>query len=230
MLLGRRMKSAIIVMAKFPAAGRVKTRLVPFLSAEQSAQLAECFLRDTIDKAKNLKRQLIVAYSPAGQRAFFAALTRSRQAVLVNQIGKDLGERMYFAFKFAFEQNSDSAVLIGTDSPTLPPEFIEQAFDLLRRDADAVLGKTADGGFYLIGLRKLKSEIFENVRWSSEKTFEQTAGNIKNSGFKLKEAPLWYDVDEQADLERLAEEFKQNDAAKNIAPETFEWLKTHKLL
>lgn len=211
-------------MAKYPDAGTVKTRLTPHLSAEQSAQLAACFLQDTINKVKILKYQLMVAYSPVEKYGFFADFSPS-QAVLVNQTGETLGERMFSAFQFAFEKKFDSAVMVGTDSPTLPPEFIKQAFEFLQTDADAILGKTADGGFYLIGLRKLEKKIFENVVWSSEKAFEQTARNIKNVGFSLKETPVWYDVDESSDLERLAKEFEQSDSAKNIAPKTFEWLK-----
>ncbi len=90
---------------------------------------------------------------------------------------------------------------------------------------DAVLGKTEDGGFYLIGLRKAKREIFENVEWSSPVTFEQTAENIIKSGLDLKQIPAWYDVDEPQDLERLAKEFRRNETAKKIAQQTFEWMK-----
>jgi rSAM/selenodomain-associated transferase 1 len=218
------MKSAIIVMAKAPIAGTVKTRLTPFLSFEQASQLAACFLRDTINKAKKLKNQLIIAYSPSGHRRSFDEFLTDK-IILIEQKGETLGDKMFSAFQFAFEQKLDSVVMIGTDSPTLPLEFIEKALDFLEKNADAVLGKTTDGGFYLIGLRQLERLIFEKVEWSSAKTFEQTARNIIDLGWQLKKTPDWYDVDEPKDLIKLAEEFKQEKSSRKLAPETFIWLK-----
>ena len=88
---------------------------------------------------------------------------------------------MFNAFKFVFEQKTDAVVMIGTDSPTFPIDYIEQAFEFLETNSDVVLGKTEDGGFYLIGLRKLPERIFENVEWSSPATFEQIFENFTGS-------------------------------------------------
>ncbi|HRH41539.1 MAG TPA: TIGR04282 family arsenosugar biosynthesis glycosyltransferase [Pyrinomonadaceae bacterium] len=206
-------------MAKVPEAGKVKTRLQPFLTPEQSAKFADCLLQDTIGKAKSLENKLIVAYSPPEQWDYF---DRFHNLNLIAQDGKDLGERMFNAFKFAVRKDSDSIVMIGTDSPTLPPTFIEKAFEYLEK-TDAVLGKTEDGGFYLIGLRKLDLKIFADVEWSSEKTFEQTKRNLEKLGFSLAELPIWYDVDEPKDLERL----KQDDLLQQFAPKTVEWITTN---
>lgn len=211
------MKGAIIIMAKVPEAGKVKTRLQPFLTPEQSAEFANCLLQDTISKAKTLENKLIVAYSPLEQRDYF---DRFHNLNLITQDGKDLGERMFNAFEFAVQKDSDSIVMIGTDSPTFPPKFIEKAFEFLGKN-DSVLGKTEDGGFYLIGLRKLDWRIFADVEWSSEKTFEQTKGNLEKIGFSLAELPIWYDVDEPKDLERLQED----EYLQEFAPTTAEWLK-----
>ena len=164
------MKRAIIIMAKVPRAGNVKTRLQPFFTPAQSAEFAACLLRDTIEKVKALPHKLIMAFSPESERSFFDEFSLT-ETLFHAQSGKDLGEKIFNAFEFAFRQNVDSAVMIGTDSPTFPPEYIEQSFKYLGNSADAVLGKTTDGGFYLIGLRHLKREIFVNVEWSSEKTF-----------------------------------------------------------
>ena len=218
------MKSAIIIMAKAPIAGTVKTRLIPFLTARQAAQFAECLLEDTVNKVKALQNHLIIAYSPAGQIGFFERFASS-SVVFIEQVGDTLGDKIHAAFQFAFAQDLDSVVMIGTDSPTFPPEFIRQAFDFLETGAaDAVLGKSMDGGFYLIGLRALQRDFFENVDWSSPRTFEQTVHNIKKSGLQTAEIPLWYDVDDPADFKRLTEEFRQNPSAQEIAPLTFEWL------
>jgi len=215
------MKKVIIIMAKVPTAGAVKTRLYPFLSAEQSATLAECFLRDTVSKAESLPNELIIAYTPVEKLDVLRAIL-SKEQIFIEQKGANLGDKMFHAFEFAFSQNPDAVVMIGTDSPTFPAQFITQAFEMLS-EADAVLGETADGGFYLIGLRKLKKEIFETVEWSSPETFEQTARNIENLNLKLSLLPNWYDVDTPDDLKRLKKDLSKNPS---IAPKTFEFLES----
>lgn len=219
------MKRTIIIMAKVPRAGNVKTRLQPYLTPEQSADFAACLLYDTIEKVKSLQNQLIIAYSPHDEREFFDKFSLG-ETLFTEQKGSDLGEKMFNAFEFAFSRNIDSAVMIGTDSPTFPGEFIAHAFNDLET-FDAELGKTADGGFYLIGLNNLKTEIFENVEWSSEKTFRQTKENILNLDLKLKQMPEWFDVDEPADLEKLREDFAQNEISRLTAPNTFEWMRAN---
>jgi rSAM/selenodomain-associated transferase 1 len=214
------MKRAIIIMAKVPQAGKVKTRLQPFLTPEQSAEFANCLLQDTINKVNQTKNKPIIAYSPSERRDFFDGFNN---LVLTAQNGKDLGERIFNAFQFAISQNLDSAVMIGTDSPTFPPEFINKAFDFLI-NSDAVLGKTEDGGFYLIGLKKLDRRIFEAVEWSSPTTFQQTKNNLEKLDFSLSELPVWYDVDEPKDLKRL----REDEHLQQIAPKTAEWLDTNK--
>jgi rSAM/selenodomain-associated transferase 1 len=211
-------------MAKAPLAGTVKTRLQPYLSAAECAQLAACFLSDAINKAKTLKTQLILAYSPAGEIDYFRGLANEKTS-LVEQKGDNLGEKMSSAFEFAFAQKIDAAVMIGTDSPTFSEDFIEQAFEFLETNSDAVLGKTEDGGFYLIGLRKSDARIFEKVEWSSPQAFEKVRENIMNLNWHLREVPSWYDVDEPKDLEQLRKEFLNNKNARKRAPQTFEWIK-----
>ncbi len=212
-------------MAKVPRAGNVKTRLRSLLDSEQAAEFAECLLDDTIEKVKSLNNQLIIAFSPENERRFFDKFSLP-ETFFIEQKGSDLGEKMFNAFEFAFRRDLDAVVMIGTDSPTFPPEFIEQAFEFLET-ADAVLGKTADGGFYQIGLRRLQKEIFSGVEWSSEKAFEQTKKNILRTGFKLEETSDWYDVDLPQDLEKLSKDFEQNEVSRRIAPKTFQWLKAN---
>lgn len=206
-------------MAKVPIAGLVKTRLSPNLSPQQSAELAECFLKDTISKAKSLKNRLIIAYSPIEKRSYFDCFTNC-DLTLVAQTGNCLGERIFNAFAFAFESRLDYILMIGTDSPTFPGKLLTKGFEILEEN-DAVLGKTEDGGFYLIGLRRLDERIFENVDWSSEKTFVQTKNNLQNLNFSLGELPVWYDIDEPKDLERL----RQDEILHEFAPVTADWLK-----
>lgn len=223
------MKRAVIIMAKAPLAGTVKTRLEPVLSAAQCAGLAACFLRDTVNKAESLENQsLIIAYSPAGERDYFNRFARKKTS-FVEQKGDSLGEKMFSAFEFAFSRNIETAVMIGTDSPTFPAGFIERAFELLETDSDAVLGKTEDGGFYLIGLRRLDARIFAGAQWSSAETFAQVRQNIMNLDWRLGEVPAWYDVDEPPDLEQLSGEFSNDPNAQKRAPLTSQWLTRNNL-
>jgi len=219
------MNPAIIVMCKAPAAGTVKTRLAPFLTAEQSADLAGCFAVDAMKKARNICENTIVAF--AGEKELLETIL-PQNLIWVRQTGADLGERMHNALRFAFEQNFSPLVVVGTDSPTLPTEFIENAIEILSgNQSDAVLGETEDGGYYLIGLNKPDSEILKNVRWSSPETFSQTAQNIKNLNLRLATLPVWYDVDTPEDLRRLKTEIKNNPRAQALAPATALWLKRH---
>jgi rSAM/selenodomain-associated transferase 1 len=140
-------------MAKVPRAGNVKTRLQPFLSAEQCRTLAEAFLYDTINKTRNVCEELVIAFAPAHEKNYFADFD-CKNLTLIEQNGEDLGEKMFNAFKFVLSVSTDTNVLIiGTDSPTFSVEFIERAFEALESNSETVLGKSEDGGFYLIGLR-----------------------------------------------------------------------------
>lgn len=211
-------------MTKVPRAGNVKTRLQPFLSPEQCRRLAEAFLFDALDKVRNLCDRLIIAFAPATEKDYFAGLF-FEHLFLIEQRGANLGEKMSNAFECAFRRNSDaSALLIGTDSPTFPVEFIERAFTALESKAETVLGKSEDGGFYLIGLRKTTPRLFEYIQWSSPLVYEQTTRNIGQLKINLRLIPEWYDVDAPDDLRRLRDEILKDERVQKIAPRTFQWL------
>ncbi len=218
------MNRSIIIMTKVPRAGNVKTRLQPFLSPAECETLAEAFLADAISKVRGVCDRLIVAFAPENEKSYFDKFT-AENLTLVAQRGADLGEKMFQAFEFAFDSNSNAnALIIGTDSPTFPVEFIESAFDFLEKNAETVLGTTDDGGFYLLGLRENHSPIFEDVEWSSPQVFTQTTRNIERLKLTLQLVPAWYDVDAPEDLRRLRDEFSQSERARKIAPQTFHWL------
>ncbi|MFN2391415.1 MAG: TIGR04282 family arsenosugar biosynthesis glycosyltransferase [Pyrinomonadaceae bacterium] len=212
-------------MAKVPRAGNVKTRLQPFLSAEQCRTLAEAFLFDTINKTRNVCDELIIAFSPAPARNYFAGL-EDENLTLIEQKGANLGEKMLNAVEFAFGVDSDANVLmIGTDSPTFPAEFIERAFEALESNAETVLGKSEDGGFYLVGLKKTLPHLFNNIEWSSPLVYEQTVRNIAKLDInKLNLIPDWYDVDNPKDLLHLRDEILKNERTQKFAAQTYQWL------
>jgi uncharacterized protein len=213
---------AIVIMAKFPEPGKVKTRLQPFITPNDSAQLAMCFLKDTVNKAKYVSDNVIISFSPVEKSVEFNELF-SENILFFAQTGNDLGERMLSAFRFAFEQKFTSVVMIGTDSPTFPTEFLLKAFEHLEK-SEAVIGETTDGGFYLIGLNRLYNNAFKDIEWSSEKTFEQTKSNFFRLGIKYSEIPVWYDVDTQHDLEKL----NKDKLLQEVAPFTFKYFEEKK--
>lgn len=220
------MKRVIIIMAKVPRTGNVKTRLEPFLSPEKCRRLAEAMLSDAINKARNIGDKLIVAFAPADEKDYFEIFENHADLILIEQKGADLGGRMANAFAFAKKIEAAANVLmIGTDSPTFPPELAENAFAALESRAEIVLGKSADGGFYLIGLQKIFPTLFKNIEWSSARVFEQINRNINK--LKIKRPALisdWYDVDTPLDLRRLQDEFTETKTARNIAPSTYQWM------
>jgi uncharacterized protein len=223
------MNRAIIIMAKVPRAGTVKTRLQSVLPPEKCAELAAAFLQDTLEKAKTVCKNIILAYSPAGQSRHLAGMI-SPEIILIEQTGENLGERMFNAFEFVFNKNSEAAVvMIGTDSPTFPPESLAQAFEALEKDAEIVLGKSKDGGFYLIGLRRIMPGIFDEIAWSSPRVFERITENIKDSGSeKLKLIPEHYDVDTPDDFLTMRNEIFGDEALQKLAGKTYEWLAANK--
>ncbi|MEP6924696.1 MAG: TIGR04282 family arsenosugar biosynthesis glycosyltransferase [Pyrinomonadaceae bacterium] len=223
--------AAIIVMCKAPAAGMVKTRLIPFLSPEQAATLAAWFAVDTVLKAMTLTCKVVIAFAPSDGKYLLRKIL-PKHLNWTEQRGHNLGERIYNALLFAAENECYAHfVVIGTDSPTLPLNYIKQAFSALTENrADVVLGKAEDGGYYLIGMQHPNLSIFQNVEWSSPRTFEQTANNIKNLNLRLHVLPIWYDVDTPEDLRRLREEILNDQNAGQIAPNTAEWLRQNENL
>jgi uncharacterized protein len=220
----------IIVMAKAPCAGQAKTRLVPALSETAAASLAACFVQDTVDKARQIVRAVIVAYTPSKGRAVLELLLPVGIA-WVEQQGEGLGERLEGAIADACARGFSPVVVIGTDSPTLPPSCLESAVRLLGSGrADVVLGPTDDGGYYLVGLRQPAGGLFQNVPWSTARAFAVTADNARRSGLRLTSLPRWYDVDTPADLTRLRGELAGDAAARSHAPATYRWLRARGVL
>ncbi len=132
---------------------------------------------------------------------------------------------------YAAESGFGPLLLTGTDSPTLPPSFLQMALDALGADqADVVLGPTDDGGYYLLGLREPVPHLFDEIAWSTLCVYEQTTTNTKRLGLRVHSLPVWYDVDTSEDLLRLRRELAATAAARSRAPATYHWLHTHNLV
>lgn len=225
-------RPAVIVMAKAPRAGAVKTRLAPPLTHEDAARLAACLFADTCALARSVAEELCVAYAPADGRAL---LEESLRAALpedslsgvrwLEQRGEDLGERLTDVSARAFAEGLGPLLLIGADSPTLPPQFLSAALEGLVNDAaDVALGPTEDGGYYAVGLRAPAPGLFDSIEWSTPRAYAQTARNAARLGLRLLELPPWYDVDTHADLSRLRAELSDDEEARRRARLTYGWL------
>jgi uncharacterized protein len=229
--------SVLALMTKAPRAGQVKTRLVPPLTNEEAAQLNRCFLQDTGAAisvccsrviALNPGRPIIhgvAVYTPVGSESDYTDILPADFSLLP-QRGKNFGERLYFAAEDLFNCGFESVCLIDSDSPTIPAENFASAVKLLSLPGDhIVLGPCDDGGYYLIGLKQLHREVFEQIEWSTERVFEQTRQRATQIGVGVHELPRGFDVDDHATLHRLCDELLGKNARDNVAPHTQEFLR-----
>jgi rSAM/selenodomain-associated transferase 1 len=215
------MTYALLIVAKRPVAGQTKTRLCPPLSAGQAAQLYECFLRDTLDVARAVTDVTrYIAYLPYDESAYFHQL--ASDFALIPQIGASLGERLDHALTHCLQDGFERAVILDSDSPTLPPAYVAQAFDALNT-ADVTLGPCEDGGYYLIGLKRPQSRLLREVRMSTPNVLRDTLTLAEQDGLRVALLPTWYDVDTVQELNRLRDELRAE--ANGFAPHTREFLR-----
>jgi len=201
-------KGALIVVAKQPAPGNTKTRLSPPLSPEQASGLYACFLADTLDLIRQVKGvERVIAYLPEDASDYFKNLAPDFQ--VIQQIGADLGARLDNALTKYLSLGYNHVVIMDSDSPTLPAEYLSEAFNTLSNGADVVLGPCEDGGYYLIGCKQPIPRLLREVRMSTPTVAANTASLASEAGLDLVQLPVWYDVDDEESLIRLAEEFEK---------------------
>lgn len=198
---------ALLVVAKRPAPGQTKTRLCPPLSTDQAAALYECFLRDTLDLMRQVPGvQPVIAYLPLAEQAYFADLAPDFE--LIGQEGADLGARLDHALTTYLQLGYTRVVIMDSDSPTLPISCLTAAFEALD-EADVVLGPCSDGGYYLIGLKRPAPRLLREVQMSTPTVVNDTLSLAAEEGLQVKLLPVWYDVDNMADLSGLASELAE---------------------
>src|SRR5579883_1458056 len=199
--LHRLQRDCVIVMAKQPVAGRAKTRLAAAIGADTALRLAWAFLDDTLVLVRELPARVLLSYTPPEARALFAQRLPPN-AFLHAQPEGDLGVRLAAAFRCAFAVGAGRAIVIATDSPSLPPGYLVDALAALRRH-EVVIGPADDGGYYLLGLTRLLPSLFEGIAWSTERVFAQTLARCAELGIAPYVLAPWYDVDDAAGLARL---------------------------
>ncbi len=194
------MSTALIIFVKAPIPGEVKTRLCPPLDEEEAASLHGSLVLDAIERTKGLQGvALYVAGTPDLAHPFFKVMEGRYGARLLLQRGPDLGTRMQQAMQDAFDQGTKDVLLTGTDLPTLPRTHLVEALKLIKNH-DVVLGPTADGGYYLIGLRKMAPALFDGIAWSTASVFAETKKKIETAGLSLGLLPECRDLDTLDDL------------------------------
>lgn len=186
---------AILVFARVPEPGKVKTRLAASIGVEDAARLAHAFLRDTCAQIGSVPW------------ARMRVATTGRLGIALENVETwdqgdgDLGARLVRMLGRALEE-SPAAFAIGADSPGLPIRLLEQARAALET-ADAVLGPCDDGGFYLIGVRRCPPGLLDDIPWSREDTFDHVRSRLEQRGLSVAAIEPWFDVDRADDLERL---------------------------
>ena len=199
--------NTLVIMAKHPVAGMVKTRLAASLGEAAAAGLAAAFLEDLLDRLHPCADRHVLATWPDNTAAttYFEELSADRFE-LWNQPEGSLGERLArVTTEHLGPDPHQRVVVIGSDSPTLPKETIEAAFVGLQQ-ADVVVAPADDGGYVLIGLRREVPGLLEPIEWSSPRVFAQTREHLQSSCTRFIELPGWYDIDTLDDLRRLDKE------------------------
>jgi hypothetical protein len=204
----------VIVFAKYPDPGRVKTRMVPPLTHEQAARLHQACLEAVLEQVLLIKGiDVRLAVSPDDKVSALSSAVGITPGRCQPQGEGDLGARLRRAMTSAFDEGASAVLFLGSDSPTLPVDHIRDAIAKLRPEAqdtspaDAVMGPCVDGGYYLLGLSRPIPSLFEGVDWGSERVADQTRARAGDAGIRSVELPTWHDVDRFEDLRQVHDDF-----------------------
>ncbi len=198
------MKRCLIMMAKYPEPGQVKTRLAAEIGAGHAAELSKRFILDLLQTLSSRDWEIQMALYPWERKAEMSTVVGEKY-VLVPQRGRDLGERMEHVFIQLFAEAFQEIIMIGADAPDLPAEFVVEAFSALA-DHDAVLGPACDGGYYLIGFRRgiFSPQVLDGLPWSTPEIFVQQLKRLREQNLQVYILPPWQDIDTLADLKKMA--------------------------
>lgn len=215
----------IAFMAKVSTPGRAKTRLVPPLSFDEAAALNTAFLQDVADNVLSAARDCAprvdiagyAAYGPPGSEAFFRHILPAAIG-LIEAWRPNFGDCLFHSVEAMLGRGHAGAVVLNSDSPTLPTALLVEAAEALARPGDrAVLGPSSDGGYYLLGLKAAHRRMFEDVAWSTERVADQTLQRAREIGLAVHRLPVWYDVDDIGGLRRLHAELCEPAATSHRA-------------
>jgi rSAM/selenodomain-associated transferase 1 len=193
-------ESKLIIFAKAPIPGTVKTRLQPTVSRDDAATLQMFFIQQTLNLASSLKDvDVELRCAPNDSHPFFQQCARHFDITIKQQQGTDLGERMANALQEALT-NYQQVIVIGTDCPELSAEYLLEAFSRLNQGTTAVIGPASDGGYVLLGLRCYAPSLFTNINWGSDQVLFETRQKLQQLGWEWDELNILRDIDTPVDL------------------------------
>ena len=197
------MKSALIVFQKNPVLRKVKTRLANKIGDEAALKVYEALVEITNQSVKNCRADSFIFFSD-----FIPNLSPNTSNQFRIQSGADLGERMRNAFQEVFEMGYDSICIIGSDCPLISGEVLDLAFNQLHT-IDVILGPAKDGGYYLLGMKRLVPELFEGINWSTDEVQAETLEKAQNLSLSVSKLPEFYDIDTVEDLSLFISQFPE---------------------
>ncbi len=203
------MSVAVAIVCKTPTPGQSKTRLSPPLDPQECAEISACFIEDLARTIGAIASDDVVGcavYTPSGSEARLRSLLPAGFDLTLQSDGT-LGERLLQATIDLLAKGHEAAILINSDSPTLPQSILRDAVAAVRRRDCVVLSPAFDGGYTLIGLSKPHARVFADVAWSTSTVYETTLARAREIGLAVVGVPGWYDVDDAASLHMLADEF-----------------------
>lgn len=215
---------ALLIFARAPRVGEVKSRLARTVGAEAATGLYRAMLRDTLALARALETRAnlrpVVAFTPHDAFEAVPSLAEFWTGARVAQIESDLGHRMSAAADWAFERGAKNVFLIGTDAPDLPAHLIESAVTSLQ-NFDAVAIPARDGGFVLWGARRSLQHVFADIDWTRNHTLAPVLANAARLNWQVQQLKTWSDIDEWEDVRAL---WTRLQNVPDSAVETARWL------
>ena len=190
------MLNVLLIFIRNPQLGKVKTRLARTMGDVEALRIYNLLLDRTRLAAQGVAAERWLFYSD-----FIPEKDEWPESDFKKKIQHpgDLGERMEASFREAFAAGAGKALIIGSDCPELSGALLQQAFDVLEH-TDFVIGPTPDGGYYLLGMKKLESTVFHDIEWSTETVRSKTLEKIRAAGLTCAELPVLSDLDTEEDV------------------------------
>lgn len=202
---------AVAIVCKTPAAGKSKTRLSPPLRPDECAAISRCFIRDLAVTIQSLAADGdavgCAVYTPLGSEAELRRLLPDGFHLTLQGEG-DLGVRLLKGTADLLDESFGGAILVNSDSPTLPRAILRAAVDAVRQGDNVVLSPAFDGGYTLIGLSRPHERLFEDMPWSTSEVYRLTLERAREIGLPVVNVPGWYDVDDGASFRMLEDEMR----------------------
>ncbi|MEM7373729.1 MAG: TIGR04282 family arsenosugar biosynthesis glycosyltransferase [Bacteroidota bacterium] len=190
-------KDLLLIFVKHPEAGKTKTRLAAGIGQENALAIYQKLLDYTCSLARTIKADVQIWY---GNQMPVTDLWSEAGFERYQQVGASLGDRMLHAFHTGFEQGYGRILIIGSDCATLTPEILNQGFLSLGQN-QVVIGPARDGGYYLLGMRRLLKQLFYNKNWSTETVLSDTISDLQSANFSYHCLEQLSDVDTKDDLQ-----------------------------